>query len=258
MQRRLDLALMLPFVVIFIAIISWYLHSPHGVAPNTAALTRRTASTPPVSVGKSALGRQQAAVCLACHHLNGQPLLPGYPQLAGQHANYIVEQTLLISRGQRHSGLAAAMRGIASRLTEHDIRAIAQWYSRQPPSQQPLSPLTAIDAKRRDHGRALYFLGDAQRAIPACSACHGPVGQGNPGPPYPRIGNQSADYLIRRLTAYKHADDRPQDDRRYRIMDMIAAKLSDEDILALAIALQTLADPLFVDSPPLPLRPADP
>lgn len=257
MQGRQFIALLWPSVVVLAAFLICCLHSPHAVALITTASTRPPVSTPPILASNSALGRQQAATCLACHGLNGQPLIPVYPQLAGQHANYIVEQTLLITSGQRHSGLAAAMRAIASKVTEHDIRAIAQWYSRQPPIQQPVSPLTTTDAKRRSNGRALYFLGDAQHAIPACSACHGAVGQGNPGPPYPRIGNQSADYLISRLDAYKHADDRPQDDRRYRIMHMIASKLSDEDIRAVALALQTLTDPLFAD-PPLPTTPTDP
>ena len=258
MQRRHFLALVLPSVVGLAALLIWKVHPPHAVARATTALTRPPVSTPALLAGNSALERQNAATCLACHGLNGQALIPAYPQLAGQHANYIVEQTLLITSGQRHSGLAAAMRGIASQVSEHDIHAIAQWYSRQPPIQPPSSALTTLEAtRRRGHGRALYFLGDAHRAIPACSACHGAVGQGNPGPPYPRIGNQSADYLIRRLDAYKHADDRPQDDHRYRIMHTIASQLSDEDIRALAVALQTLSDPLFAD-PPLPTRPADP
>src|SRR3546814_11480852 len=51
-------------------------------------------------------------------------------------------------------------------------------------------------------GQKLFRSGDAQRGIPACMACHGPSGAGNPGPPSPPLGGQQADYVSRRLTEY--------------------------------------------------------
>src|SRR3546814_5347181 len=42
-------------------------------------------------------------------------------------------------------------------------------------------------------GEQLFRSGDAERGIPACMACHGPSGAGNPGPPYPHVGGQQAE-----------------------------------------------------------------
>src|SRR5690606_14783178 len=52
-------------------------------------------------------------------------------------------------------------------------------------------------------GEQLYRAGDAARGIPACLACHGPTGGGNPGPAYPHIGGQHADYTVTRLQEYQ-------------------------------------------------------
>src|SRR3546814_10048928 len=52
-------------------------------------------------------------------------------------------------------------------------------------------------------GQKLFRSGDAERGIPACMACHGPSGAGNPGPPYPHVGGQQADYVVRRLQEYR-------------------------------------------------------
>ena len=224
------LAILLPFVLI-----AWAFQTHTAPTPNAAAIAQ-AAKTSVVHTpsANTASGPGNIALCAACHGLNGQPAIPRYPVLAGQHADYTIEQTMLIISGQRHSGLAAVMRGAASNVTAQDIRAIAAWYANQPPLGQPLSVGNAIDARQRSQARALYFRGDAQRAIPACSSCHGAIGQGNPGPPYPRIRGQASDYLIERLTAYARADDRPRDDVRYRIMQAIAAKLSNEEIHSIA------------------------
>jgi cytochrome c553 len=72
-----------------------------------------------------------AQVCAACHGRDGVAILPEYPTLAGQHRDYI-EQAL---RGYRAlTRKHAVMNGFAATLKDEDIRALADYYSRQSPS----------------------------------------------------------------------------------------------------------------------------
>jgi cytochrome c553 len=88
-----------------------------------------------------------AQTCLACHGNHGINdgigLLPEYPNLTGQHPDYI-EHTLKAYRsGQRKN---AVMAGMSAGLTDADIEALATYYGRQQPS------LCATD-ETREHGR---------------------------------------------------------------------------------------------------------
>ena len=51
-------------------------------------------------------------------------------------------------------------------------------------------------------GEKLYRNGDRARGIPACAACHGPAGRGNPAAGYPALRAQHSMYLIKQLNAY--------------------------------------------------------
>ena len=51
-------------------------------------------------------------------------------------------------------------------------------------------------------GEALYKSGDAARNIPACTACHGPAGQGNAGSGYPALRAQHSVYTVKQLQDY--------------------------------------------------------
>jgi cytochrome c553 len=67
--------------------------------------------------------------CDSCH---GQTALETYPRLAGQSARYLSSQLELWRSGIPRSGpLAGLMAPIAKRLTDEDIRAVSDYYSRQ-------------------------------------------------------------------------------------------------------------------------------
>ncbi|MBW3551091.1 MAG: c-type cytochrome, partial [Proteobacteria bacterium] len=89
-------------------------------------------------------------------------------------------------------------------------------------------------------GQALYQGGDRERGIPACLACHGPDGAGNPGPPYPRVAGQFAEYSQRRLQEYRAGTADRTDPASFNVMAAVAAPLTDEEIGALASYLQGL------------------
>lgn len=73
---------------------------------------------------------EQAAACAACHGEGGaKPILPEYPVLAGQYANYL-EHTLREYRsGVRKNAIMAAQ---AAALSDADIRALARYFQQQP------------------------------------------------------------------------------------------------------------------------------
>ncbi len=68
--------------------------------------------------------------CVACHGNDGVGIMPEYPNLAGQHADYIENSLKAYRAGQRKN---AVMGGMASALTDEDIRELAQYYSSQAP-----------------------------------------------------------------------------------------------------------------------------
>jgi cytochrome c553 len=71
-----------------------------------------------------------AQTCIACHGNDGIGILPEYPNLAGQHADYIQVALRAYRSGQRKNPV---MGGMAAPLTDADIRELASYYSSQRP-----------------------------------------------------------------------------------------------------------------------------
>jgi cytochrome c553 len=73
-----------------------------------------------------------------------------------------------------------------------------------------------------------------------CASCHGADGRSTVVPQYPKIGGQSAEYVVNALKAYR-------DGRRLgtyaAIMAAVARPLSDEDIANLAVYVESLDAP---------------
>jgi cytochrome c553 len=78
--------------------------------------------TPPVKVTQ---------VCVACHGKDGVGLTPDYPNLAGQHADYIRRALHDYQTGNRKN---AIMPPFAGQLSEADIDAVADYYAAQRPA----------------------------------------------------------------------------------------------------------------------------
>lgn len=70
--------------------------------------------------------------CASCHALDGHGLLPEFPRLAGQHTRYLVAQLRAFRANARLSNPNAMMRRIASRLSDRDIEAVAQYITDLP------------------------------------------------------------------------------------------------------------------------------
>ncbi|NGP52539.1 c-type cytochrome [Thioalkalivibrio sp. XN8] len=175
--------------------------------------------------GSVEAGQQKAAVCLACHGPEGNSMNPEWPSLAGQHAEFIVAQLEAFQSGERQNPLMSPM---AIGLTEQDMLDLGAYYEAQQPAALEADP-GLVDA-----GRQLYLGGDQERGITACTACHGPTGQGNPLAGYPMIAGQHAAYSALALRAYASGE------RANAMMQDIASRMSEEDIEAVTSYIQGL------------------
>lgn len=72
--------------------------------------------------------------CANCHGPDGAGLPPSYPYLAGQYADYLEDQLMAWKKGERGGDPLNIMRRIAERLTDDQIRAVAQYYASIRPS----------------------------------------------------------------------------------------------------------------------------
>ncbi|KRA16406.1 MULTISPECIES: c-type cytochrome [unclassified Lysobacter] len=201
----------------------------------------------PASWGDVKAGATKAGTCAACHGLDGNPTDPQYPRLAGQSERYIAHQIALFKSGERNTGMAAAMKPYADALTAQDARDLGAYFATQK-SGAGVADDTVIatgpnkDKKFFEVGQQLFLAGDKARGIPACMACHGPGGAGNPGPAYPHIAGQQAAYSQRRLEEYRAGTTTQRDPHLFNVMAGVAKNLSDEEIGALSSYLQGLHD----------------
>lgn len=66
--------------------------------------------------------------CAACHGADANtPIMPTYPKLAGQNAEYALQQMKDIKSGARANGLSAAMKGVVAAVSDDDLEKIAKW-----------------------------------------------------------------------------------------------------------------------------------
>ncbi len=70
----------------------------------------------------------QEKTCWSCHGKDAKtPLLPLYPKLVGQNADYAFNQMKDIKSGARSNGQSAAMKGVMVLVDEAQMREIADW-----------------------------------------------------------------------------------------------------------------------------------
>ncbi len=178
--------------------------------------------------GDPAKGKTLSQTCAACHSADGNSLLPVWPKLAGQHAEYIVKQLNDFKDGKRVNAQMAPM--VAS-LGEEDMADLAAYYA-----SQKIKPGSA-KPELISSGQTIYRAGDAESGIPSCMACHGPSGAGNPGALYPALAGQHAEYTILQLKAFK-AEERNNDINK--VMRSIASSMTNAQIEAVSEYIQGL------------------
>lgn len=218
---------------------------PDAPPVETTALDANTvAALAKAQPGDPQKGAQLAGACAACHGLDGNadidPTL--YPRIAGQSERYVAHQLALFKSGERLSPL---MQPFAQPLSAQDMRDLGAHFAQQT-SGAGIADDAMVETgpyagmKFYEIGQKLFRSGDAGRGIPACMACHGPAGAGNPGPAYPHVGGQQAWYSSARLYAYREGETLEADKHLFNVMASVAKSLTDEEIEALASYMQGL------------------
>lgn len=67
------------------------------------------------------------AACAACHGPTGAGMPSQYPRLAGQFADYTAAQLKAFRATERANDPNEMMRGVAARMTDREIRAVAEY-----------------------------------------------------------------------------------------------------------------------------------
>ncbi len=93
------------------------------------ALIALFASTPVLAAGDAAAGKAKSALCATCHGANGIAVIPGYPNLKGQNAQYLELSLKAYKNKQRTSASAMIMQPMAMMLTDADMANLAAYYS---------------------------------------------------------------------------------------------------------------------------------
>jgi len=81
--------------------------------------------------GDAKAGAQKVAMCSVCHGQTGHSAVNIYPNLAGQHANYLESALKAYRAGERSGGMSAMMTPQATNLSDQDIADIAAYFSEQ-------------------------------------------------------------------------------------------------------------------------------
>jgi cytochrome c553 len=191
----------------------------------------------PYDHGSLQNGAGKAAVCFGCHGPNGNSTNPAWPALAGQSAIYVAEQLRLFRSKVRDNPVMTAL---AAPLSDSDIDDLAVFFAAQTPAGLEADP------SYWRAGQRVYLRGDKNRAIPACVACHGPVGRGNLAAGYPALRAQQSGYTMKQLNDYAAGHRysgasaaNPPSPNGY-MMATIAKRLTPEDIRNLASYVQGL------------------
>ena len=214
------------------------------VAPDAPVETKPLVEAKP-TWGDVKRGSAKAGTCAACHGLDGNPTDAQYPRLAGMPERYIAHQLELFKNGQRTTGMAAVMKPFADALSAQDMRDLGAHFAGQKAGSGVADDTLIADGPNKgmkfyEVGERLFHQGDAPRGIPACMACHGPSGAGNPGPAFPAVAGQQSAYVQRRLEEYRAGTTTQQDPHLFNVMAKVAKPLTDEEIRSLSSYVQGL------------------
>jgi cytochrome c553 len=157
---------------------------------------------------------EKRQLCSACHGEDGNSTIEKIPSIAAQPAFFILNQLFLMREGVRK---AEPMAAVVKELTDADLEALSQHYSKQPAKRSGESVDPAL-AKR----------GAELAEIKRCRSCHAASLTGQDQ--IPRIARQRVDYLVEVMKSYR---DNPRAGAD-TAMSAPVAGLSDADIAALA------------------------
>lgn len=84
-----------------------------------------------LAAGDAEAGKSKSVTCVGCHGTDGNSLSPMYPNLAGQHAQYLESAMKAYRDGQRTGGTTMMMTPMVANLSDQDIADLAAYFSQQ-------------------------------------------------------------------------------------------------------------------------------
>jgi len=196
-----------------------------------AAILSLLVTLPVLAGGDAEAGQGKSAVCAACHGVDGNSVIPNWPKIAGQHAPYLERQLKLIKSGAR---LVPEMAGIVAGLSDQDVADLAAYFSGQ------TSKASLAKEETRVIGERLYRAGNLKTDVPACLACHGPAGEGNPLAVFPALAGQHSVYTEKILKDFRSGTIWGEKNEANKIMADVALRLTDDQIKAVSAYVQGL------------------
>jgi cytochrome c553 len=170
--------------------------------------------------GDAAKGQKLHKDCADCHGVAGNVETPDVPDLGGQDPLYIYKQ---LSDYKTNSRASSIMNEAAKDLSDRDMADLAAFYAAQRPARSSGPALVSNGAAVK-----LATVGDGVRLIPACGACHGDHGAGNPSfYGMPALKDQKSQDLTVQLMAFRSGE-RAND--VYRVMRDLCKHLTDSEI----------------------------
>ncbi len=131
---------------------------------------------------------QKAALCGACHGLNGVPQYPTAPIIWGQNVGYLYLQFRDFQKGARKDD---RMTPIAQGLVKEDALALAEYFAAK------TWPNTSAPAA----SKADTEIAIATNKSIVCTSCHLEQFQGDSS--VPRLAGQERDYLLKTMTEFR-------------------------------------------------------
>jgi len=188
----------------------------------TLAFLTLGAVAPSMAAGDASAGKGKAALCAACHGMDGNSPSDMFPKLAGQGEAYLVKQLNEFKSGVRNNAVMAPM---VAALSEQDMADLAAYYAGQNTAPAATSEDLVVA------GQTVYRAGNKESGLPACMACHGPTGAGVPSAKWPALSGQHAAYIEAQLKSFA-AGTRSNDPND--MMRDIAGKMTADEIKAVA------------------------
>ncbi len=151
------------------------------------------AATETQAVADNSVGAElyKTKTCFTCHGADGKtPILPIYPNIAGQTSEYALQQMQDITSGARANGMTAAMKGVMHLVSAEEMKILADYVSTFPRRAGGIS--MAADSE----GAKLF-------KTKTCFTCHGADAKTPLLPNYPKIEGQSAEYALQQMKDIK-------------------------------------------------------
>lgn len=196
--------------------------------------------------GDATKGAEKAAVCAACHAVDGNSPVGTFPKLAGLGERYLLKQMIDIRAWDRETDAAKKeatgravpeMTGQIAALSDEDLADIAAYFAAQTTQlsgaqKTEVRVNSGILVDALELGERVYRGGNRQTGVPACTGCHAPDGKGNAPAGFPRLSGQHPEYIEKQLRAFRGGERTNDGDQM--IMRSIADRMTDAEIKAVA------------------------